>query len=159
MSDETIGVLNATREELRKLSNIESPFSAKPDGSYTRDEDVIAQCIGQPLLLARIEDTRLHLTFPGGTLTLDDQGADCCATHYITCDDDLARVGGDLVYVRVDDAPSIEDPNGECHDVEFLTVRTTTDTFQCANHNEHNGYYGGFQVVPFWTPNTADDHG
>lgn len=32
------------------------------------------------------------------------------------------------------------------HEVQFLHVKTSKGSFAVSNHNEHNGYYGGFNV-------------
>jgi hypothetical protein len=32
------------------------------------------------------------------------------------------------------------------HEVAFLEVTTDRGVFQMKNHNEHNGYYGGFLI-------------
>jgi hypothetical protein len=32
------------------------------------------------------------------------------------------------------------------HEVQFLRVSTDAGTIVCETHNEHNGYYGGFNV-------------
>jgi hypothetical protein len=33
------------------------------------------------------------------------------------------------------------------HETQFLIVDTTKGSFTIVNHNEHNGYYGGFGLV------------
>jgi hypothetical protein len=37
--------------------------------------------------------------------------------------------------------------SGEDHDIAFLLVQTSDGVFTMVNHNEHNGYYGGFLVT------------
>lgn len=90
----------------------------------------------------------LILTLDDGTLLLRDEGQSCCEARYMTCDDDLATFAGSkIVGVELRDAPSIEVEDGDHHDVQFLVVRTTGGEIVCSTHNEHNGYYGGFNVV------------
>lgn len=91
----------------------------------------------------------LILTLDDGTLLLRDSGQSCCEFRYMTCDDDLPTFAGSkIVGVELRDAPSIEDGGyGGDHDVQFLVVRTTGGEIVCSTHNEHNGYYGGFNVV------------
>ena len=36
--------------------------------------------------------------------------------------------------------------NEDCHEVQFLEVKTSKGSFTMSSHNEHNGYYGGFSI-------------
>ncbi len=94
------------------------------------------------------EDDALHFTFDDGSkLKLYDDGQSCCESRYMRTDDDLSRyIGAKLVSAEVREAPSINDSDGDVHDVEFLDVTTSAGVFQMASHNEHNGYYGGFAI-------------
>lgn len=78
-----------------------------------------------------------------------DDGQSCCENRYMRTDDDLtAFVGAQLLDVQVKDAPPLR-AGEECedyHDVQFLEVHTSKGVFTMSNHNEHNGYYGGFSV-------------
>lgn len=69
----------------------------------------------------------------------------------MTCDDDVNDlVGHNWISADVQDGPSLKDENeeyAEDHDQQFLIVRTTGATITVANHNEHNGYYGGFGLT------------
>lgn len=62
-------------------------------------------------------------------------------------DDNLADyVGGQLLDMELRDAPEQEDEHGDVHEVQFLVVKTSKGQFTMSNHNEHNGYYGGFYI-------------
>ena len=62
-------------------------------------------------------------------------------------DDDLSDYqGSTLLDFELKDALNMEDKYGD-HEVQFLDVKTSNGVFQMANHNEHNGYYGGFWIV------------
>jgi hypothetical protein len=62
-------------------------------------------------------------------------------------DDDLKEhIGGKLLRVALKDAPPVEE-GGNVHEVQFLEIETTKGIFTMSNHNQHNGYYGGFYVV------------
>lgn len=89
----------------------------------------------------------LILKFSDGTgIKLWDDGQSCCESRYMRTDDDLKHVvGGTFTGAELRDAPNEEDEYGE-HQVQFLVVNTSKGSFTVANHNEHNGYYGGFGV-------------
>lgn len=91
----------------------------------------------------------LKFQFTDGTnLKLLDAGQSCCEHRYMTTDDDLPYYSGaTLLGFELKDAPDQEDEYGNVHDVQFLDVNTSKGVFQMANHNEHNGYYGGFSIV------------
>lgn len=81
------------------------------------------------------------------TMSLYDGGQSCCEHRYMRTDDDLNEFcGAILTDLEIKDAPDQEDEWGEVHEVQFLDVKTDKGTFQMANHNEHNGYYGGFWI-------------
>jgi hypothetical protein len=59
-------------------------------------------------------------------------------------DDDLASlVGHKLVRIEAKPADNEPDDYGE-HEVCFVEVGTDQGFITLSNHNEHNGYYGGF---------------
>lgn len=84
-------------------------------------------------------------------MQLEDIGQNCCEHRYASTDDDLEYFKGSQYQGhRVLDGPE-EEGCGEYHDTQFLHVDTSKGTFTIVNHNEHNGYYGGFCVRPFIT--------
>lgn len=90
----------------------------------------------------------LVLTFSdGSTLTATDDGQSCCESRYMTCDDDLTSfVGDELVGLSLEDGPDVGSEY-DYHEQQFLKVQTSRGSFTVANHNEHNGYYGGFWIT------------
>lgn len=94
------------------------------------------------------EDDELRFRFSDGSgLRIFDQGQSCCERRHMTCDDDLSYYAGStLLHIGVADGPTL-DPDTEPHEQQFLNVTTSKGVFTCVNHNEHNGYYGGFDVV------------
>ena len=111
------------------------------------------------------DDDALHFRFEDGTgIKLFDDDQSCCEHRYMRTDDDLEYyIGSVLQSAEVRDAPSmveddygehevrdapsmVEDDYGE-HEVAFLEVVTSKGSFTMSNHNEHNGYYGGFCIV------------
>jgi len=81
---------------------------------------------------------RLSIAFTGGpTVEIYDNGQSCCEERYMQTDDDLtAFVGAEFRGVRIQDGPETRDEYGETH-----------ERFTVSNHNEHNGWYGGFAIV------------
>lgn len=108
--------------------------------------------VGKTVKNAVIEDSVLLVDFEDGTkISIFDGGQSCCELRYMTCDDDpTALIGGIWVSAQVQDGPSVQgkdNPYSEDHDQQFLIVQSTTGTITIANHNEHNGYYGGFGMM------------
>jgi len=110
--------------------------------------EVFKSCIGKVLSeLSLGEDDALHFKFVDGTrLKIYDDGQSCCEYRYMRTDDELSYfVGAELMDGEVKDAPNIQDEDGE-HEVQFLVIKTSKGEFTMANHNEHNGCYGGFSI-------------
>jgi hypothetical protein len=65
----------------------------------------------------------------------------------MTTDDNLdLYVGARYLGYEVKDGPD-QDVVYDIHEIQFLDIRTDQGVFQLANHNEHNGYYGGFDLA------------
>ena len=94
------------------------------------------------------ENDKLRFNLEDGTqLVMWDGGQSCCEHRYMRTDDDLNEYCGAILEdFELKDAPDVEDEWGEVHEVQFLDVKTNKGIFQMANHNEHNGYYGGFWI-------------
>jgi hypothetical protein len=94
------------------------------------------------------EHDQLRITFESGrTVTIWDDGQSCCEHRYMSTDDDLSQfVGTTFLGHEVRDAPNMDDGYEE-HEVQFLVVLTDRGNISFANHNEHNGYYGGFALT------------
>lgn len=109
---------------------------------------IISENIGKKIAGLSLSDNALHFVFDDGAkIKIYDDGQNCCEERYMATDDDLPYfVGAVLNGIKIKDAPNIEDEYGE-HEIQFLEVLTSKGTFVMANHNEHNGYYGGFWVV------------
>jgi len=76
-----------------------------------------------------------------------DNGQTCCESRYMTTDDDLsAHEGATLLDAEVREGNESEDEHYEVHEIDFLVVTTSAGQFAVETHNEHNGYYGGFDV-------------
>lgn len=113
----------------------------------------ITPTIGKTIVSLRLDDDTLYIAFADGSkLTLFDDGQSCCETRYMRTDDNLAEyIGGRLLGAEVKDVPKLIGLwKDECeygdHDVQFLEITTSKGSFVMSNHNEHNGYYGGFCI-------------
>jgi len=107
--------------------------------------EVFATAIGKTIKEVRIVDNSLLFTFDCGCrVKVYDCGQNCCETRYMTTDDDLTYfAGAKLLGAELMVAPSATTLDG-VHEVQFLDIQTDKGVFTIANHNEHNGYYGGF---------------
>jgi hypothetical protein len=98
------------------------------------------------------ENDRAILTFEDKSrLVLWDDGQDCCERRYMVCDADLPYFpGAKLLDVCIRSAENIKVEEDEWyggeHEVQFLIVKTDKGDIDFVNHNEHNGYYGGFNL-------------
>jgi hypothetical protein len=104
--------------------------------------------IGQTINKIEISDSQLDITFTSGDkLSIYDDGQSCCEHRYMRTDDDLNYFAGHaLTSLELRDAPD-ESDGYDTHEVQFLIITTNQGSFTIANHNEHNGYYGGFAIV------------
>lgn len=95
------------------------------------------------------ESNKLMFEFKdGANLAIRDDGQSCCEYRYMKTDDNLSEFKGAVFLgIEIKDAPCPEDEYGETHEIQFLDIKTDKGNFQMANHNEHNGYYGGFWIT------------
>ena len=118
-------------------------------GGNAETVDAVNKCVNQTITSLKVEKDELVIAFANNTkLILWDDGQSCCEYRYMVCDDkqDLQQfVGATLVGFEIKEAPELPLEYG-AHEVQFLDVKTSKGVFQCATHNEHNGYYGGFYV-------------
>lgn len=84
------------------------------------------------------------------TLRLVDEGQTCCERRYTSTEDELTYfIGATLFKIEITSSPRLPVEFG-IHEVQFLDVHTSKGMFQVANHNEHNGYYGGFSIQAYY---------
>lgn len=107
-----------------------------------------AKYYGRTIRKAEITDNRLRLTFTGGAaIDIWDNGQSCCESRYMTTDDDLASLRGrKLRRIEAKNGPT-ENADDEPHETCFVEVATDRGFITLVNHNEHNGYYGGFGLT------------
>jgi hypothetical protein len=102
---------------------------------------------GKIIQKVSLDGNELVFKFTDGTgLLMFDDGQSCCETRYMATSDNLEEYAGStLLDFELKTAPSEETEYGD-HEIQFLDVKTSKGVFQMANHNEHNGYYGGFYI-------------
>ena len=108
---------------------------------------VFGAAIGKRIITMRLSSDVLTIRLADGTsVALKDDGQSCCESRYMRTDDDLADFdGATLIGGETRDAPDVND-GGECHEVQFLVIKTDKGDATFSSHNEHNGYYGGFSI-------------
>lgn len=119
-------------------------------GLLTGNEETvnaIKSSIGKAIRRVELIDNALRFEFEDGSkLSVWDGGQSCCEERYMVTADRLDDfIGATLLGFELKEAPPESTTYGD-HEVQFLDVQTSRGVFQCANHNEHNGYYGGFWI-------------
>jgi hypothetical protein len=104
---------------------------------------------GRQIVAASMQDDRLSLTFADGVkIAIWDNGQSCCEHRYMRSDDDVqSLVGHKLARIEAKPGNDVEGEYGDVHEVVFVEVGTDAGFITLANHNEHNGYYGGFGLT------------
>jgi hypothetical protein len=94
------------------------------------------------------DSNKLCFRFDDDTgIYLFDDGQSCCEHRYMKTDDDLNEYNGaKLLDLELKDGGTKND-DWDTHEIQFLDVKTDKGVFQISNHNEHNGYYGGFWLI------------
>jgi hypothetical protein len=114
---------------------------------YNKEAD-LAKHYGKTIKEIAATDDGIALKFTDGTgIELLDGRQSCCERRYMTWDkDELSYlVGGTLTKIEEKPADTIE-KDYEVHEICFLEITTDKGHANVANHNEHNGYYGGFSL-------------
>jgi hypothetical protein len=93
-------------------------------------------------------DEKFRIIFTDGTIIdIWDDGQSCCESRYMRTDDQPeSLVGGTLIRIEAKPGPEVEE-NYETHEQVFVEIATDKGFITLANHNEHNGYYGGFGLT------------
>jgi hypothetical protein len=104
--------------------------------------------IGKTIALAKLEDNALLIEFSDGeAIEIFDDGQSCCETRYMSTDDDVSwLVGKKWREASIKSAPNIAEEGCDEHEVRFLEIMTEDGCVTFANHNIHNGCYGGFAM-------------
>lgn len=99
---------------------------------------------GKIIKEAVMDGDSLRLNFVDGLkIRIFDNGQSCCESRYMTCDDDVqSLVGNILTNISVKNFTC--SGSDDTHEICFLEIGTNKGFITIATHNEHNGYYGGF---------------
>ena len=105
--------------------------------------------IGNRITDISIIDNKLSITFDSlSILEIRDKERLCCEQRYMTCDDELKEyIGSKFLGVEIKDVIYEQDEWSESCEIQFLEIKTTKGSITIANHNEHNGYYSGFDIA------------
>ncbi len=118
-------------------------------GANANSVKAYTEAIGKTITALQLdkENDVLRLTFSDDSkIRISDEGQSCCERRYMVTADKLEDfIGAKFLGAEIKDA---DGPNDNClaHDLQFLDIKTDKGVFQIANHNEHNGYYGGFAI-------------
>lgn len=115
-----------------------------------RCDFISGECIIERAEIDSENDRLLIAMRNGRTLVVKDGLSLCCEYRHMTCDDDLSHFSGAaLVSVEIRE---VLDNSNSCSvdDQCFLIVNTSLGSLTVVNHNEHNGYYGGFGLECGW---------
>lgn len=106
----------------------------------------IQKYFGKTISAAHEADDKLILRFSDGFgVAIYDNGQSCCEHRHMTTDDDIQSLVGSVL-TRVDEKAGPEIAGEEVHETCFVEIGTNTGFITIVNHNEHNGYYGGFSI-------------
>ena len=109
----------------------------------------VDQVIGATISDIYTDDNKLVINFSDGRKITFTDSADCCCEHrYMQTDDNvLSYIGSSFLGAELNPGPDMPDEEDNCHETEFLDIKTSSGVLQICNHNEHNGYYGGFSIT------------
>ncbi len=103
---------------------------------------------GRKITAAAMVDNSFLLGFADGvTIKIWDSGQDCCERRYMRTDDVAADlIGRTLASIEVKRVETNSDNNGDPHEIAFMEINADGLIIAFSTHNEHNGYYGGFDL-------------
>lgn len=111
--------------------------------------NAVKQSLGKRIKGIKLDEDKNELIFTFNDKTkliIWDNGQSCCEDRYMRTDDKLKEfINAKLIGLEIKDGPSQDDDRG-CHEIQLLDVKTSKGIFQMANHNKHDGYYGGFSL-------------
>lgn len=95
----------------------------------------------------KIKNNRLFFIFSNSAMVMFDDLQICCEERYMHTDDDLSYyIGACFLDAEVREGP-IEEKEYTDKMSKFLIITTSKGQLTVVNYNEHNGYYGGFDIV------------
>ncbi len=107
----------------------------------------IKSSLNKVIETVKLDGDDLVISFTDNTtLMIWDGGQSCCESRYMTTDDNLSDFNGATLLDFELKSVEYEDHDYDVHEIQFLDVKTSEGVFTMVNHNEHNGYYGGFYI-------------
>jgi hypothetical protein len=107
----------------------------------------IQSSLNKTIEKVELDDEQLFISFiDGSELVIWDGGQSCCESRYMTTDDNLSDFSGATLLDLELKSVEYKDLDYGEHEIQFLDVKTSEGVFTMVNHNEHNGYYGGFWI-------------
>lgn len=99
------------------------------------------------IVSAELDENKLTLYFrDGDPVSVSDKRNAVSERRFITCDDDLRSfVGSRLLSISIKYGPTFAMSKGDS-ETAFVEVLTTSGAITLTTHNEHNGFYGGFDL-------------
>lgn len=108
--------------------------------------EIMKRCAHRKIDGIVAEENHTSILFDGMELMITDNGQLCCEQRYMSTDDDTTYHVGSLFMGIALGSVEEDGGDGDVHDIQFLDIYTTLGVISVANHNEHNGYYGGFDI-------------
>lgn len=119
-------------------------------GGDRASAEALKVAVGEEITGAAINGDELVISFAHGSLRIHDDGQSCCEHRHMSSDDDFSHlVGATFLGAELKDGPS-DEADWETHEQQFLEIQTSKGCATIVNHNEHNGYYGGFYIAARW---------
>lgn len=79
---------------------------------------------------------------------VDADGQCCCESRYMHTDDNLESLVGEVLReVYIGEGGENEGEWGDVVEFQFLHICTNADAVVVGTYNDHNGYYGGLDLV------------
>lgn len=123
-------------------NSVEAPHLTAPASNFGIPDSEVAA--------VSLEDDALTLLLRcGKTVTFRDMQPSCCEKRYLRTEDDIqAVVGLKLRKIELSSVFVDEDSRGDVHEVCFLKLEFDSwGHITLCSHNEHNGYYGGIDLI------------
>lgn len=100
-----------------------------------------------------VDDEGIRIEFEDETkLYIWDDRLPCCESRFMRTDDDLSSfVGAEFIGAEVRDGPTTKSEY-TIDEIQFLVIHTDRGDITMSSHNDHNGYYGGFDIYSGWEP-------
>lgn len=106
----------------------------------------IKSSIGKEIQDISIVENELKIDLPDFTLIIWDNGQSCCEHRYMKTDDDLnSFIGEEIIGFELKNSNKTGDEDYP-HEIQFIEIKTNKSVISFSNHNEHNGFYGGFSI-------------